>query len=401
MPFAQLVVGPPGSGKSTYCDGMHQFLSAIGRPASVVNLDPANEHTSYAAALDVRSLVRLEDVMASSGLGPNGGVLLALETVERDFAWLQDGLRELGDDEYVIFDCPGQVELFTHHDSLRNIFLRLQKLGYQLVVMNLVDSYVLTKPSLYISSLLLALRSMLQLDLPAINVLTKIDNLHRYPPLPFNLDFYTEVHDLHYLLPHLDAEEARLPGRSPPSPGDDGNDDAPIPPPSRFAALNEAIVSLVTDFPLVAFEPLVVDDRASISSVLRAADKALGYIPSDPSSGAAAAAGVPPDAVWSDTMWRDAVRAEPGAQWGGLDAGDVQERWIDGREEADERERRAWREEGEAAAGGGGEAEAEAGGGDERRGDGEDLDLARGMMGMDLGVKVVRVKKKDAAGPTP
>jgi GTPase SAR1 family protein len=34
-------------------------------------------------------------------------------------------------DDYVIFDCPGQVELFTHHSSLRNIFFRLQKLGYR------------------------------------------------------------------------------------------------------------------------------------------------------------------------------------------------------------------------------------------------------------------------------
>jgi GPN-loop GTPase len=96
MPFAQLVVGPPGSGKSTYCDGMNQFLSAIGRPSSIVNLDPANEQTSYKAALDVRSLVRLEDIMATSGLGPNGGVLLALEQVERDFQWLRDGLEQLG-----------------------------------------------------------------------------------------------------------------------------------------------------------------------------------------------------------------------------------------------------------------------------------------------------------------
>ena len=141
-----------------------------------------------------------------------------------------------------------------------------------------------------------------------------------------------------------------------------------------------------------------------MSSVLRAADKALGYIPADPGAGAAAAAGVPPDAIWSDTMWRDAVRAEPGSQWGGLDVAEVQERWIDGREEADERERRAWREEG-AAAGGGGESEGPAAvGGEEAGGGDEDFDLARGMMGMDLGVKVVRVKKKDAAaepGPTP
>jgi hypothetical protein len=308
-------------------------------------------------------------------------------------------------DDYILFDCPGQVELFTHHASLRNIFLRLQKLGYRLVVMNLTDSYVLTRPSLYISSLLLALRSMLQLDLPAINVLTKIDNLHRYPPLPFNLDFYTEVHDLNYLLPHLDAEEARLPSPTANAPtATTADDEAPAAaddgdgrPRSRFAALNEAIVSLVADFPLVAFEPLVVDDRASMSSVLRAADKALGYIPADPAAGAAAAAGVPPDAIWSDTMWRDAVRAEPGSQWGGLDVAEVQERWIDRRDEEDERERTAWREEG-AAAGGGGESEGPAAVGGE---DAEDFDLGRGMMGMDLGIKVVRVKKKDAAAAKP
>ena len=44
--------------------------------------------------------------------------------------WLEKGLTELGED-YVLFDCPGQVELYTHHSSLRNIFFRLQKLGYR------------------------------------------------------------------------------------------------------------------------------------------------------------------------------------------------------------------------------------------------------------------------------
>jgi hypothetical protein len=31
----------------------------------------------------------------------------------------------------VLFDCPGQVECYTHHESLRNIFYRIQKLGYR------------------------------------------------------------------------------------------------------------------------------------------------------------------------------------------------------------------------------------------------------------------------------
>lgn len=96
MPFAQLVIGPPGSGKSTYCDGMHQFLSAIGRKCSVVNLDPANDHTSYPCALDIRDLVTLEEIMANEELGPNGGVLYALEELEHNVEWLQSGLDGLG-----------------------------------------------------------------------------------------------------------------------------------------------------------------------------------------------------------------------------------------------------------------------------------------------------------------
>ena len=130
MPFAQLIIGPPGSGKYTYSDGMHKFLSTLGRKCSVVNLHPANARTSYPCALDVRDLVTLEEVMAEEELGPNGGTLYALEELEHNGGWLEEGLKGLGED-YVLFDCPGQVELFTHHSSLRNLFFRIQKIGYR------------------------------------------------------------------------------------------------------------------------------------------------------------------------------------------------------------------------------------------------------------------------------
>ena len=110
MPHAQLILGPPGSGKSTYAHGMYQFLSALGRKCSVVNLDPANETTNYPCALDIRDFVRVEEVMEREGLGPNGGVLWSLEEVEGDVGpsegglggeneeggWLERGLRGLG-----------------------------------------------------------------------------------------------------------------------------------------------------------------------------------------------------------------------------------------------------------------------------------------------------------------
>ena len=68
--------------------------------------------------------------MAEEELGPNGGTLYALEELEHNGDWLEAGLKGLGED-YVLFDCPGQVELFTHHSSLRNVFFRIQKLGYR------------------------------------------------------------------------------------------------------------------------------------------------------------------------------------------------------------------------------------------------------------------------------
>jgi hypothetical protein len=56
--------------------------------------------------------------------------------------WLEKGLSELGED-YVLFDCPGQVELYTHHSSLRNIFFRLQKLGYRVCIFPIMPGHML------------------------------------------------------------------------------------------------------------------------------------------------------------------------------------------------------------------------------------------------------------------
>lgn len=73
MTFGQLVIGPPGSGKTTYCNGAQQYLRAAQRRVALVNLDPANDVLPYEPDVDVCDLVCLEQVMAEFGLGPNGG----------------------------------------------------------------------------------------------------------------------------------------------------------------------------------------------------------------------------------------------------------------------------------------------------------------------------------------
>ena len=63
MRFAQLVIGPAGSGKSTYCSTLATHAQNSGRKIDVVNLDPAAEHFTYEPLFDVRDLISVEDVM--------------------------------------------------------------------------------------------------------------------------------------------------------------------------------------------------------------------------------------------------------------------------------------------------------------------------------------------------
>lgn len=131
MPFGEIVIGSPGSGKSTYAYGKHQLFTALNRPISIVNLDPANENIPYPCALDISSLITLDDIMREHALGPNGAMLYSMEYLEANFDWLEEGLNALGKDAYVVFDLPGQVELSTNHDSLKRIVSRLTKLGFR------------------------------------------------------------------------------------------------------------------------------------------------------------------------------------------------------------------------------------------------------------------------------
>lgn len=182
MPFAQLVVGPPGCGKSTYCYGLSQFYDAIERPYAIINLDPANDKVQYKAEIDISSLITLDSAMETHNLGPNGGLIYCMEFLELNIEWLHEQIA-LHKEKYLIIDCPGQVELFTVHNSLKNVILDLQKNDVRLCVVNLMDAHYCVDPSKYLSMLMVSLKTMLNLECPHINVLSKIDLLRSYGPL--------------------------------------------------------------------------------------------------------------------------------------------------------------------------------------------------------------------------
>lgn len=172
---------------------------------------------------------------------------------------------------------------------------------------------------------------MLHLPFPLVNVLTKIDNLgSTTDPLPFNLDYYTEVQDLDYLLPHLEAEQnnttvAHIMGNG-------EQDIQQALPETKFTALNRALIQLISDFGLIGFETLAVEDKTSMMNLVHAIDRASGYV-------------FGTDAGTNDSVWQIAMQEG----WSGkIDVRDVQERWIDRREEFDELERLQMEEESKA-----------------------------------------------------
>lgn len=301
--FGQLVIGPPGAGKSTYCYGMHQFMSSIGRNCTIINLDPANETLPYPdCSIDIRDFITVSSVMERENLGPNGALLFALESISENSL---DALVEMIQREclkkYLIFDCPGQVELYTHQNSIAKIIRKLEKdCDARLCSVSLMDSIFLQSPSLYISILLLSLRSMLQLDLPHVNVISKIDMLLSYGDLPMRLDYYTEVQNLDMLKPYLELESSTLLSRN-------------------YGRLTEQIADLVQDFNLVNFEVLSIENKKSMIHLLQVIDKAIGY-----SYGATEIGG--------DLIWAQAIRNG----WN-IDSEhiDIHERWIDKKQEYD------------------------------------------------------------------
>eukprot|EP00199_Chlamydomonas_sp_CCMP681_P006572 CAMPEP_0119104244 /NCGR_PEP_ID=MMETSP1180-20130426/2502_1 /TAXON_ID=3052 ORGANISM="Chlamydomonas cf sp, Strain CCMP681" /NCGR_SAMPLE_ID=MMETSP1180 /ASSEMBLY_ACC=CAM_ASM_000741 /LENGTH=280 /DNA_ID=CAMNT_0007088943 /DNA_START=107 /DNA_END=946 /DNA_ORIENTATION=- len=250
MKYAQLVIGPAGCGKSTYCNHLYQHCQAIGRTIHVANLDPAAESFNYPVSFDVRDLITLEDVMQELELGPNGGLLYCMEYLEDNLdEWLGEELEGFGDDDYVVFDCPGQIELYNHLNVFRTFVDFLKQGGWSVVVVYCLDAHFITDVPKYIAGAMQALSAMVKLELPHVNVLTKMDIC----------ESKKDIEDFLFPEPHVLLSRLRA---------------ATGP---RFMALNTAVGQLLEEFSLVSFVPLDVTDEESMAEVLYNVDTAIQY----------------------------------------------------------------------------------------------------------------------------
>lgn len=248
MKYAQLVMGSAGTGKSTYCKALQDHCAASGRSVRVINLDPAAETFKYSCSVDIRELISVDDVMTEMGFGPNGALIFCMEYLIDNETWLQEALESFLEDDYILLDCPGQVELYSHVPVMKRVAGMLQRYGFNVCGVYLVDALFVTDASKLIAGNLMALSAMTHFELPHVNVLSKCDLVDKAL-----LD--------KYLAPSGDTLVSELNAATGP----------------RFASLNVALARILDEFSLVAFIPLDISDEDSLEGLLLQVDQCVQY----------------------------------------------------------------------------------------------------------------------------
>ncbi|ANQ07491.1 ATP binding protein [Plasmodium coatneyi] len=304
MWFGQLIIGPPGSGKSTYVAGVEHILKQINRKLVLINLDPFVENDVYKADVNISELVDIKKVFCDLGLGPNGTLIYCMEYLLTNFDWLEEKLNE-HKDHYLLIDTPGQVELYTHNDALRKIVQKMTKINCRLTSVHIVDSTLCSDNYKYVSALLLSLCSQIHLELPHVNVFSKIDLLKYFKDdLNFPLSYYVEAQNLEQLMLYAryqnESSSDSDMGDAPRSCSNDPSYCAGRPIKqviedeinsgniknakknyrrfsNKYLKLNEYICETVEDYNMINFALLDIQDKYSVLKLLKIIDGANGF----------------------------------------------------------------------------------------------------------------------------
>mmetsp|Transcript_7745 Transcript_7745/g.8952 ORF Transcript_7745/g.8952 Transcript_7745/m.8952 type:complete len:333 (+) Transcript_7745:66-1064(+) len=309
--FIQLVTGPAGSGKSTYCTAIQQHCATLGklrrRTVHVANLDPAAENFGYELAFDIRDLITVEDVMEELGLGPNGALIYCMEYLLENMDWLEEELDKFDDDEYLVLDCPGQIELYTHAPIMKRVIDQMTTWGHasRMASVFIVDATFVCDAPKFISGSLLSLSAMIALELPHVNVLSKCDLVDEAKvesildvesaSVLWQREEYNREKDM--AMDALAVAKAnRRKSKAIDSTTDKGKKISAKVPDSASGTLlskedqqrialrrrkqnrlTEAICSLLDDYSMVSFIPLNISDEESIDNVLAHVDHTIQY----------------------------------------------------------------------------------------------------------------------------
>jgi len=188
------------------------------------------------------------------------------EYLMQNMDWLEE---ELGgfEDDYLVFDCPGQIELYTHHPFLPTLVQNLSRLGIRTCAVYLIESQFMEDRYKFFSGVLSAMSAMVNLEIPWINIMSKMDLVTSNVDDPSG-GARNGFRGRKNIARYLDPDPLLLASAH----GQEANTSNP-----RFHALNQAIVQLIEDHPLVSFLPLDLTSPDSPETVISHIDYTIQY----------------------------------------------------------------------------------------------------------------------------
>lgn len=184
-----IVIGMAGSGKSTFTASLHNHLAEQAGDANeagesqrespiapyMVNLDPAVGTLGYDPNVDIRDTVDYARVMEQYNLGPNGGILTALNLFTTKFDQVLGILEKRAlEVDHIVLDTPGQIEIFTWSAS-GSIITDALASSMPTCVAYIIDTPRTTAPATFMSNMLYACSILYKTKLPFILVFNKTD----------------------------------------------------------------------------------------------------------------------------------------------------------------------------------------------------------------------------------
>ncbi|ROV89979.1 hypothetical protein VMCG_10096 [Cytospora schulzeri] len=283
--YGVMVMGPAGAGKSTFCSSLITHLQLNRRSCFYVNLDPAAETFDHQPDLDIKDLISLEDVMEEMGLGPNGGLVYCFEFLLENLDFLSEALDGLTEEYLIIIDMPGQIELYTHIPILPALVKFLGAPGaldIRLCAAYLLEATFVVDRAKFFSGTLSAMSAMILLEVPHLNILSKMDLVKGQ----------VRKRDLkRFLMPDstlLDDDPAEIIQRQ--ALGEnveaDGENDVEDVDPSKrdavmggksFKRLNRAVANLIESYSMVNYLKLDSSDEDSVGAILSYIDDCIQF----------------------------------------------------------------------------------------------------------------------------
>ncbi|KAM3961882.1 GPN-loop GTPase 1 isoform 2-T2 [Aphomia sociella] len=173
-PICMIILGMAGAGKTSFTRRLASKVIEDSRPY-LINLDPACREVPYPANIDIRDTVNYKEVMKQYGLGPNGGIVTALNLFSTKFGQVIELIEKAGKThKYCVLDTPGQIEVFTWSAS-GTIVTETLASSCPTVVVYVMDTVRSVSPVTFMSNMLYACSILYKTRLPFIVVMNKTD----------------------------------------------------------------------------------------------------------------------------------------------------------------------------------------------------------------------------------